>query len=64
MAVSNGRTRTEDIKPHKTGCPASLGFYSCPSIPLVGLIFVGQWIGSLAIAAVTVVLPITFLFHR
>jgi Na+-driven multidrug efflux pump len=27
---------------------------------LVDTIFVGQWIGSLAIAAVTVVLPITF----
>jgi hypothetical protein len=38
---------TEDIKPHKTGCPASIEIYSCPSIPLVGLIFVGQWIGSL-----------------
>jgi Na+-driven multidrug efflux pump len=28
---------------------------------LIDTIFVGQWIGSLAIAAVTVVLPITFL---
>jgi Na+-driven multidrug efflux pump len=29
---------------------------------LIDTIFVGQWIGSLAIAAVTVVLPITFNF--
>jgi Na+-driven multidrug efflux pump len=29
---------------------------------LIDTIFVGQWIGSLAIAAVTVVLPITFDF--
>jgi Na+-driven multidrug efflux pump len=63
MAVSAEELGTEDIKNLiKQAAPALFLFMSVNI--LVDTIFVGQWIGSLAIAAVTVVLPITFLFHR
>jgi Na+-driven multidrug efflux pump len=60
MAVSAEELGTEDIKNLIKQAAPALSIYSCPSIYLVDTIFVGQWIGSLAIAAVTVVLPITF----
>jgi Na+-driven multidrug efflux pump len=60
MAVSAEELGTEDIKKLliKQAAPAGILFMSVNI--LVDTIFVGQWIGSLAIAAVTVVLPITF----
>ena len=41
--------------------PASIGILVMSLNMIVDTIFVGQWIGSLAIASVTVVLPIVFL---
>jgi len=41
--------------------PASVGILVMSIYMIVDTIFVGQWVGSLAIAAITVVLPITFL---
>ncbi|MGK0285493.1 MAG: putative MATE family efflux protein, partial [Salibacteraceae bacterium] len=41
--------------------PASIGILVMSVYMIVDTIFVGQWVGSLAIAAITVVLPITFL---
>jgi Na+-driven multidrug efflux pump len=61
MAVSAEELGTEDIKLLiKQAAPASIGILFMSVNILVDTIFVGQWIGSLAIAAVTVVLPITF----
>lgn len=63
MAKSSGALGTDDIKQLliKQAVPASIGILFMSINILVDTIFVGQWIGSLAIAAVTVVLPITFL---
>ncbi len=63
MALSSGALGSEDIKQLliKQAVPASIGILFMSINILVDTIFVGQWIGSLAIAAVTVVLPITFL---
>jgi putative MATE family efflux protein len=63
MAKSSGALGTDDIKQLliKQAVPASIGILFMSVNILVDTIFVGQWIGSLAIAAVTVVLPITFL---
>lgn len=63
MAQSSGALGTDDIKQLliKQAVPASIGILFMSINILVDTIFVGQWIGSLAIAAVTVVLPITFL---
>jgi len=63
MAQSSGALGTDDIKQLliKQAVPASIGILFMSVNILVDTIFVGQWIGSLAIAAVTVVLPITFL---
>ncbi|MCW2117924.1 MATE family efflux transporter [Flavobacterium sp. 7A] len=63
MAVSAEELGTEDIKKLliKQAVPASVGILFLSVNILIDTIFVGQWIGSLAIAAVTVVLPITFL---
>ncbi|MDO8317345.1 MAG: MATE family efflux transporter, partial [Flavobacterium sp.] len=54
---------TQDIKKLliKQAVPSSIGILFMSVNILIDTIFVGQWIGSLAIAAVTVVLPITFL---
>ncbi len=41
--------------------PASIGILVMSIYMIVDTIFVGQWVGSLAIGAITVVLPITFL---
>jgi putative MATE family efflux protein len=62
MAVSSEELGTTDIKKLliKQAAPASIGILFMSVNILVDTIFVGQWIGSLAIAAVTVVLPITF----
>ncbi|SHI91236.1 MATE family efflux transporter [Flavobacterium haoranii] len=45
----------------KQSVPASIGILFMSINILIDTIFVGQWIGSLAIAAVSVVLPISFL---
>lgn len=41
--------------------PASVGFLIMSIYGIVDTIFVGRWVGSLEIGAITVVLPITFL---
>lgn len=63
MAKSSGALGSEDIKKllYKQAVPASIGILFMSVNILIDTIFVGQWIGSLAIAAVSVVLPITFL---
>ncbi|WP_369752878.1 MATE family efflux transporter [Flavobacterium sp. WC2409] len=62
MAVTADELGTQDIKKLliKQAVPASIGILFMSVNILIDTIFVGQWIGSLAIAAVTVVLPITF----
>ena len=62
MAVSADELGTQDIKKLliKQAVPSSIGILFMSVNILIDTIFVGQWIGSLAIAAVTVVLPITF----
>lgn len=62
MAVTAEELGTQDIKKLliKQAVPASIGILFMSVNILIDTIFVGQWIGSLAIAAVTVVLPITF----
>lgn len=62
MAVTTEELGTQDIKKllMKQAIPASVGILFMSVNILIDTIFVGQWIGSLAIAAVTVVLPITF----
>ena len=63
MAVSAQELGSQSIKTLlvKQAVPASVGILFLSLNILIDTIFVGQWIGSLAIAAVTVVLPITFL---
>ncbi|MEO8253376.1 MAG: MATE family efflux transporter [Flavobacterium sp.] len=63
MAVSAEELGTQSIKKLlvKQAVPASVGILFLSLNILIDTIFVGQWIGSLAIAAITVVLPITFL---
>ncbi len=63
MKVSSAELGTLNIKKLlvKQSVPASIGILFMSLNILVDTIFVGQWIGSLAIAAVSVVLPITFL---
>jgi putative MATE family efflux protein len=62
MAVTSQELGSRDIKSLliKQAVPASIGILFMSVNILVDTIFVGQWIGSLAIAAVTVVLPMTF----
>lgn len=62
MAVTAEELGTQDIKKLliKQAVPASIGILFMSVNILIDTIFVGQWISSLAIAAVTVVLPITF----
>ncbi|BDS11620.1 MATE family efflux transporter [Aureispira anguillae] len=43
------------------GIPAAIGFLVMSIYMIVDTIFIGHWVGSLGIAAITVVLPITFL---
>lgn len=63
MAVSSKELGTLSIRELliKQSVPASIGILFMSVNILIDTIFVGQWIGSLAIAAVSVVLPITFL---
>ena len=63
MTVTADELGTQDIKKLliKQAVPSSIGILFMSVNILIDTIFVGQWIGSLAIAAVTVVLPITFL---
>jgi len=63
MAVTADELGAQDIKKLliKQAVPSSIGILFLSVNILIDTIFVGQWIGSLAIAAVTVVLPITFL---
>jgi putative MATE family efflux protein len=63
MAVTADELGTQAIKKLliKQAVPSSIGILFMSVNILIDTIFVGQWIGSLAIAAVTVVLPITFL---
>ena len=62
MGVTSEELGTKDIKALliKQAVPASIGILFMSVNILIDTIFVGQWIGSLAIAAVTVVLPMTF----
>ncbi|PJF33187.1 MAG: MATE family efflux transporter, partial [Phototrophicales bacterium] len=41
--------------------PASVGFLVMSIYGIVDTIFVGQYVGAMAIGAITVVMPITFL---
>jgi putative MATE family efflux protein len=63
MTVTSAELGTQDIKKLliKQAVPSSIGILFMSVNILIDTIFVGQWIGSLAIAALTVVLPITFL---
>lgn len=63
MAVTSEELGTKDIKKLliKQAIPSSIGILFMSLNILVDTIFVGQWVGSIAIAAVSVVLPITFL---
>ncbi len=45
----------------KQAVPASIGILVMSLNILVDTIFVGNWIGSIAIAAINVVLPVSFL---
>lgn len=54
---------TEDVSSLliKQSVPASIGILILSLYMIVDTIFVGQWVGSLAIAAITVVMPIMYL---
>jgi len=45
----------------KLSIPSSIGFLVMSIYQIVDTIFVGQWVGTIAIAAITVVIPNTFL---
>ncbi|UTW61862.1 MATE family efflux transporter [bacterium SCSIO 12741] len=45
----------------KQAVPASVGFLVMSIYSIVDTIYVGHWVGSLGIAAITVVMPLTFL---
>jgi hypothetical protein len=60
MAVSAEELGTEEKTPHKTGCSSFYWDFIHVRQYTSRYYICGQWIGSLAIAAVTVVLPITF----
>ncbi len=63
MAISTEDLGTKEIRKLliKQAVPASIGILFMTVNILVDTIFVGRWIGSLAIAALTVVMPIAFL---
>jgi putative MATE family efflux protein len=63
MAVTSEELGTQSVRELliKQAVPSSIGILFMSVNILIDTIFVGQWIGSLAIAALTVVLPITFL---
>lgn len=62
MELSSGELAQKDIKTLliKQSVPASIGILFMTVNILIDTIFVGRWIGSLAIAALSVVMPITF----
>lgn len=62
MEVSSRDLAKKDIKGLliKQSVPASVGILFLTVNILIDTIFVGRWIGSLAIAALSVVMPITF----
>ena len=63
MVVTADESGAQDIKKLliKQAVPALIGILYIVVYSLIDIIFVGQWIGSLAIAVATVILPITFL---
>lgn len=63
MAVTTEELGTKDIKSLllKQAVPASVGILFMTVNILIDTIFVGQWIGPLAIAALAVVTPVMFL---
>ena len=48
----------------KQALPASMGILVMSLNILIDTIFVGQWIGADAIAAINVVLPISFFWYQ
>ena len=62
MELSSRDLAKKDIKGLllKQSVPASIGILFMTVNILIDTIFVGRWIGSLAIAALSVVMPITF----
>ncbi len=62
MDLSSRELAKKDIKGLllKQSVPASIGILFMTVNVLIDTIFVGRWIGSLAIAALSVVMPITF----
>ena len=62
MAVSSTDLAKKDIRSLliKQSIPSSIGILFMSVNILIDTIFVGRWIGSLAIAALSVVMPITF----
>ena len=60
--VSSGQLGSEPIGKLlvKQAVPASIGILVMSLNVLVDSIFVGNWIGSIAIAAINVVLPVSF----
>lgn len=54
-------TETIDKLIAQQGIPAAVGFLVMSIYMIVDTIFVGHWVGPMGIAAITVVLPITFL---
>lgn len=62
MSVSSRDLATQDIKQLliRQSVPASIGLLFMTVNILIDAIFVGRWIGSLAIAALSVVMPLTF----
>lgn len=62
MEVSSGDLANKDIRGLlvKQSVPASIGILFMTVNVLIDTVFVGRWIGSLAIAALSVVMPITF----
>jgi putative MATE family efflux protein len=62
MEISSRELAKKDIKGLliKQSVPASIGILFMTVNILIDTIFVGRWIGSLAIAALSVVMPITF----
>ncbi|MHA3789899.1 MATE family efflux transporter [Flavobacterium hauense] len=62
MEISSRELAKKDIKGLliKQSVPASIGILFMTVNILIDTIFVGRWIGSMAIAALSVVMPITF----
>ena len=66
MSIKKGHSEDLGTRPigqllRSQAIPASIGILIMSVYGIVDTIFVGRWIGSLAIGAITVVLPITFL---